>query len=282
MEFKIRNMLISIVSSIVMLSVSVSVYAEENIEERSTVVEEYSSEYGVVEEKSDNSNEQTIQTFYPKETRVEHKETENAVNNELEEVSNNENDTSTKLQETLVEPEKSADDPVGNYIDYLDSYNGEYDEFKNELITLSKSEQAEVIDTLVNGGKLDVEIIPDNSTYQTRAVSRNRSVGFNARFGLYGITFVEIRVEGRFTHNGSRPIKVEYKNAYISKRLLPFTGFSRSSLDAYISGKRFYVKSAFTAYVGAKIGKQTIGVKPRTFYANFNAGVSGSLKTQAW
>ena len=43
----------------------------------------------------------------------------------------------------------------------------------------------------------------------------------------------------------------------------------------YVSNGKFYASAAFTAYVGAKIGDNMIGVNPRTFYINYNCDGTG-------
>ena len=43
----------------------------------------------------------------------------------------------------------------------------------------------------------------------------------------------------------------------------------------YVSNGKFYASAAFTAYVGAKIGDNMMGVTSRTFYINYNCDGTG-------
>ena len=66
------------------------------------------------------------------------------------------------------------------------------------------------------------------------------------------------------------------------KNWVPLSGFERTSLDAYDSNGRFYASAAFTAYVGAKIGDNIIGVTPRTFYISMSCNGAGVGTGNAW
>ena len=50
----------------------------------------------------------------------------------------------------------------------------------------------------------------------------------------------------------------------------------------YVSNGKFYASAAFTAYVGAKIGDNIIGVNPRTFYINCTCDGTGQGTGRAW
>lgn len=164
-----------------------------------------------------------------------------------------------------------------SYIEYLESFDGEYSAFLSQFKALPLEKQQKVLEVLENGGPLDVKLSATtvNDSPQTRSSTSQRSVNYDADFQLFGITFVTIRLEGRFTHSGSTVKSVEYKNAYIVKNWVPLSGFERTSLDAYISNGKFYASAAFTAYVGAKIGDNVIGVTSRTFYINYNCDGTG-------
>lgn len=158
-----------------------------------------------------------------------------------------------------------------NYIKYLESFGDEYSVFLAQFKALPFEKQQAMLNVLSNGGTFDVKFskpTTNNSSATTRALQR--SVYTDADYQLFGITFVTVRLEGRFTYSGATVKTVEYKNAYIVKNWVPLTGFERTSLDAYVSGGRFYASAAFTAYVGAKIGDNIIGVTPRTFYISMN------------
>lgn len=171
-----------------------------------------------------------------------------------------------------------------SYIEYLESFDGEYSVFLSQFKALPLEKQQKVLDVLENGGPLDVKLSATtvNDSPQTRSSTSQRSVNYDADFQLFGITFVTIRLEGRFTHSGSTVKSVEYKNAYIVKNWVPLSGFERTSLDAYVSNGKFYASAAFTAYVGAKIGDNIIGVTPRTFYINYNCDGTGQGTGSAW
>ena len=182
-------------------------------------------------------------------------------------------------QEQAFNPFTSPD----SYIKYLESFGEEYSEFVSQFKALSLDKQQIILDVLSNGGTFDVKLsepIVDNSSPVARA--SQRSVYYDADFQLFGITFVTIRLEGRFTYSGTIAKTVEYKNAYIVKNWVPLSGFERSSLDAYISNGRFYADAAFTAYVGANIGGNIIGVTPRTFYIQMNCNGAGVGTGSAW
>lgn len=171
-----------------------------------------------------------------------------------------------------------------SYIEYLESFDGAYSVFLSQFKALTLEKQQKVLDVLENGGPLDVKLSATavNDSTQTRSSTFQRSVNYDADFQLFGIIFVTIRLEGRFTHSGSTVESVEYKNAYIVKNWVPLSGFQRTSLDAYVSNGKFYASSAFTAYVGAKIGDNIIGVTPRTFYINYNCDGTGQGTGSAW
>lgn len=171
-----------------------------------------------------------------------------------------------------------------SYIEYLESFDGEYSAFLSQFKALPLEKQQKVLDVLENGGPLDVKLSATtvNDSPQTRSSTSQRSVNYDADFQLFGITFVTIRLEGRFTHSGSTVKSVEYKNAYIVKNWVPLSGFERTSLDAYVSNGKFYASAAFTAYVGAKIGDNIIGVTPRTFYIKYNCDGTGQGTGNAW
>lgn len=171
-----------------------------------------------------------------------------------------------------------------SYIEYLESFDGAYSVFLSQFKALTLEKQQKVLDVLENGGPLDVKLSATtvNDFPQTRSSTSQRSVNYDADFQLFGITFVTIRLEGRFTHSGSIVKSVEYKNAYIVKNWVPLSGFERTSLDAYVSNRKFYASAAFTAYVGAKIGDNIIGVTPRTFYINYNCDGTGQGTGSAW
>lgn len=191
------------------------------------------------------------------------------------------NHVETITQEQAFNPFASPD----SYIRYLESFGDEYSEFLSQFKALSFEKQQKILDVLSNGGTFDVKLsehIVNNSAPTTRASASQRSVNYDADFQLFGITFVTIRLEGRFTHSGTTVKTVEYKNAYIAKSWVPLTGFERTSLDAYVNNGRFYASAAFTAYVGAKIGDNIIGVTPRTFYINLNCNGTGKVTGKAW
>jgi len=170
-----------------------------------------------------------------------------------------------------------------SYIKYLESFGEEYSAFLSQFKALSLDKQQIILDILSNGGTFDVTLsapIVDNS-FPTPLASQ-RSVYYDADFQLFGITFVTIRLEGRFTYSGTIAKTVQYKNAYIVRNWVPLSGFERTSLDAYISNGRFYASAAFTAYVGAKIGDNIIGFTPRTFYIQMNCNGAGVGSGYAW
>lgn len=180
--------------------------------------------------------------------------------------------------DTMSDPFSSPTD----YIKYLESFGNEYSAFLSQFKSLSLEKQEAILDFLSNGGALDV--IDSKSSRNTPSISpasTQRTVWAETDYGLFGITFVTVRLEGRFTCSGATVKTVEYKNAYIVKNWVPLTGFERSSLDAYVSGGRFYASAAFTAYVGAKIGDNIIGVTPRTFYISLNCDGTGDLVIDA-
>lgn len=169
-----------------------------------------------------------------------------------------------------------------NYIKYLESFGREYSAFLSQFKSLSLEKQEAVLSVLSSGGTLDV--IDSKSSKNIPSItpfSTQKTVWAETDYGLFGITFVTVRLEGRFTCSGATVETAEYKNAYIVKNWVPLTGFERTSLDAYVSGGRFYASAAFTAYVGAKIGDNIIGVTPRTFYISLNCDGSGDLVIDA-
>lgn len=168
------------------------------------------------------------------------------------------------------------------YIEYLDSFNDEYDAFASKFKSLSTDKQEKILDVLKNGGKLDIIIKKPSNEFALYKNTSQNNVACEASLGLFGVDFVVVRLEGRFTHSGATVKKVKYKNAYIVKNLLPLSGFERTSLDAYVSGGRFYANAAFTAYVGAKIGDNIVGVNPRTFYIECNFDGYGNGTVNAW
>ena len=182
-------------------------------------------------------------------------------------------------KEQVFDPFSSPDD----YIKYLESFGDEYSVFLSQFKALPLDKQQVILDVLSNGGTFDVKLTEtavDDSSSMARAAQR--SVYYEADFQLFGITFVTIRLEGRFSYSGSTAKTVEYKNAYIVRNWGPLSGFERTSLDAYISNGRFYANAAFTAYVGAKIGDNVIGVTPRTFYITLNCDGTGYGTGNAW
>lgn len=182
-------------------------------------------------------------------------------------------------KEQLFNPFSSPD----NYIKYLESFGEEYSTFLSQFKALSLDKQQVILNVLSNGGAFDVKLsetsVDDSSPI---ALASQRSVSYKAEFQLLGITFITIRLEGRFTYSGSTVKTVEYKNAYIEKNWIPLTGYERTSLDAYVSNGRFYASAAFTAYIGAKIGDNVIGVTPRTFYITLNCDGTSPVVGDGW
>lgn len=176
----------------------------------------------------------------------------------------------------------STCDSQNRYIAYLEKFNSKYEIFIQRFKSLPADKQDKILDVLKNGGKLEVRVrnTSDKSGIYERVAQR--SVSYEADFGLFGITFVTVRLEGRFTYSGSKVKKVKYKNAYIVKNLVPLSGFERTSLDAYVNNGKFNASAAFTAYVGAKIGDNVIGVHPRTFYIEYTCDGYGIGEGNAW
>ncbi len=173
------------------------------------------------------------------------------------------------------------------YVSYLKSFGDIYDEFIQQYSELSKEKQEIILDVLQNGGNFDVELTEsslqsDEKHRYTRATVGNRPVSFDADFRLFGITFVKVRLEGRFEYSNQKVISVQYKNAYIVQNFVPLSGFERTSLDAYVSDDKFYASAAFTAFVGAKIGDNIIGVRPRTFNIQLNSDYRGNVNRNEW
>ena len=189
----------------------------------------------------------------------------------------------------VAQPESVSQENTSNpfispeaYIKYLESFGNEYSEFLSQFKTLSPEKQQTILDVLSNGGTLDVKLSEPIVTTPSIARTSQLGVYYDADFQLFGITFVTIRLEGRFTRSGTTVKTVEYKNAYIVKNWVPLSGFERTSLDAYVSNGRFYASAAFTAYVGAKIGDNIIGVTPRTFYISMSCNGAGVGTGNAW
>ncbi|MFJ5764361.1 hypothetical protein ACIP9C_03310 [Lysinibacillus sp. NPDC093210] len=173
------------------------------------------------------------------------------------------------------------------YVSYLKSFGDTYDEFIQQYSELSKEQQEVILDVLQNGGNFDVELTEnsmqsDEKQRFTRATVGNRPVSFDADFRLFGITFVKVRLEGRFEYSNQKVTTVQYKNAYIVQNFVPLSGFERTSLDAYVNDDKFYASAAFTAFVGAKIGDNIIGVRPRTFNIQLNSDYKGNVNGHAW
>ncbi|WP_432703305.1 hypothetical protein [Lysinibacillus sphaericus] len=190
----------------------------------------------------------------------------------------------------LAASENGQDNPFEapeKYVSYLKSFGDTYDEFIQQYSELSKEKQEVILDVLQNGGDFDVELIESsmqsNEKHRyTRATVQTRPVSFDADFRLFGITFVKIRLQGRFEYSNQRETSVQYKNAYIVQNFVPLSGFERTSLDAYVSDGKFYASAAFTAFVGAKIGDNVIGVRPRTFNIQLNSDYRGNVNGYAW
>lgn len=159
----------------------------------------------------------------------------------------------------------------------------EYSEFIQQFERLSPEKQAEFIDIL-RSGEFDVKFSSLNTdvygglmhnTLKSKKL-HHKNFQFDADFEIFGIKVLTLRVEGRFTHSGSKVKEIKKFDTYVVKCLIPMNYMEKNSSDSYVYDGRLYAKASYSSYFGINIKGTDIGAITKTFKIEYNCDGNGN------
>ena len=162
-----------------------------------------------------------------------------------------------------------------NFITYLKSFDGKYENVLNQYSSLSEEQQKIFLEKLKNFEDIEVSI---QKVTVTSTKSSEQYISMDAIFSLQGINLMSIKMDGRYTTSGSMAVSPLYADAYVTTLYVPFVSLTRSSLNSYVSNGVFYENSAFAAVVN--VGG--LGITSRTFYLEMRGNGYGRTYANTW